>query len=181
MLARRLPEQSRGQLSDLCPIQSRSGNILAHLAAELEKAEANGGVDRLMGSHGSQGSRGGTYPGASSQRRRTSDPDLLSALGYTNSNSRLANFPPRKHTRQEVHSMNRAHPECHSASLCANQAMATPAALISVKLYKKPPACTRAYMMGVKLPHSWQLRSHHVREGTDTAEFVCAGSRAGGR
>jgi len=64
--------------------QSRSGNILAHLAAELEKAEASGGVDRLMGSHGNQGSRGGTYPGASSGRsRRTSDPDLLSALGYS--------------------------------------------------------------------------------------------------
>ena len=62
-------------------VQSRSGNILAHLAAELEKAEAGGGVDRLMGN---QGSRGGTYPGASSGRsRRTSDPDLLSALGYS--------------------------------------------------------------------------------------------------
>ena len=65
-------------------LQSRSGNILAHLAAELEKAEASGGVDRLMGSHGSsQGSRG-TYPGANPQRRRTSDPDFLTTLGYSN-------------------------------------------------------------------------------------------------
>ena len=74
-------------------MQSRSGNILAHLAAELEKAEATGGVDRLLGSHGSQGSRG-TYPGAGSQRRRPSDPDLLSAVGY--SSSRWA-FPGAYH------------------------------------------------------------------------------------
>ena len=64
-------------------LQSRSGNILAHLAAELEKAEGSGGVDRLMASHGSQGSRG-TYPGANPQRRRTSDPDFLTTLGYSN-------------------------------------------------------------------------------------------------
>ena len=65
-------------------VQSRSGNILAHLAAELEKAEASGGVDRLMGSHGSQGSRGGAGTGGSSGRSRgSSDPDLLSALGYS--------------------------------------------------------------------------------------------------
>ena len=63
--------------------QSRSGNILAHLAAELEKAEGSGGADRLMASHGSQGSRG-TYPGANPQRRRTSDPDFLTTLGYSN-------------------------------------------------------------------------------------------------
>lgn len=66
-------------------VQSRSGNILAHLAAELEKAEASGGVDRLMGSHGSQGSRGGPGGGGASsgRSRRSSDPDLLSALGYS--------------------------------------------------------------------------------------------------
>ena len=66
-------------------VQSRSGNILAHLAAELEKAEASGGVDRLMGSHSSQGSRGGQGGGGASsgRSRRSSDPDLLSALGYS--------------------------------------------------------------------------------------------------
>ena len=65
-------------------MQTRSGNILAHLAAELEKAEASGGVDRLMGSHGSQGSRGGAgTTGSSGRSRRSSDPDLLSALGYS--------------------------------------------------------------------------------------------------
>ena len=69
-------------------MQSRSGNILAHLAAELEKAEASGGVDRLMGPHGSQGSRGGPGAGANSGRsRRSSDPDLLNALGYSSQRS----------------------------------------------------------------------------------------------
>ena len=37
-----------------------------------------------MASYGSsQGSRG-TYPGAHPQRRRTSDPDFLTTLGYSN-------------------------------------------------------------------------------------------------
>jgi hypothetical protein len=61
-------------------MQSRSSNILQHLAAELRRAESGGG-----GSGGQLPSRGsGGYPagrGASSGvRRGQSDPDFLAAM-----------------------------------------------------------------------------------------------------
>lgn len=60
--------------------QARSGNILQHLAAELRRAEAAGGMERLMNSGGNL-PRGATYPAAGhGVRRRQSDPDFLAQI-----------------------------------------------------------------------------------------------------
>ncbi|BDA46682.1 probable MDIS1-interacting receptor like kinase 2 at N-terminal half [Coccomyxa sp. Obi] len=60
--------------------RARSGNILQHLAAELRRAEAAGGMERLMSSGGNL-PRGATYPAAGhGLRRRESDPDFLTQI-----------------------------------------------------------------------------------------------------
>ncbi|CAL8471298.1 g10840 [Coccomyxa elongata] len=60
--------------------RARSGNILQHLAAELRRAEAAGGMERLMSSGGNL-PRGTTYPAAGhGVRRRQSDPDFLAQI-----------------------------------------------------------------------------------------------------
>ena len=80
--------------------QARSGNILQHLAAELRRAEASGGMERLMSS-GGNAPRGATYPAAGhGVRRRQSDPDFLAQLagGQQQPQSRRA-ICHKPHTR----------------------------------------------------------------------------------
>jgi hypothetical protein len=62
-------------------VQSRSGNILQHLASELRRAEATGGLERLVsGGSGQVPGRGATYPVSSQMRRRQSDPDFMAQI-----------------------------------------------------------------------------------------------------
>ena len=85
--------------------QSRSSNILQHLASELRRAEAAGGLERLVSTGGGGG--GGAYPGrrgsggvaypgngggGQSMRRRQSDPDLLAQMVSSGGSQRCDPF-----------------------------------------------------------------------------------------
>ena len=70
-------------LHNSCCAQSRSSNILQHLAAELRRAEASGLPSQGSGGLPSRGSGGypaATRSGSSGVRRGQSDPDFLAAV-----------------------------------------------------------------------------------------------------